>query len=263
MPAARRKPAPQDEVHEQSVDDKAPAKPPKRKTPAKRAPRKRAAKKPATPKIVLKADDRAPDERRVLHVGCGKKRQDGMPGAFANPDAWREVRLDIDEACEPDIVANLTDLSAVADGAVDAVFSSHNIEHLFAHEVPTALKEFIRVLDPETGYAVITCPDLQSLGEALASGGVNDALYTSPAGPIAPLDILYGHRASVARGSAFMAHKTGFTAQLLVDLMRACGFAGAIALRHPRTYALWAVGFRWAATKEEVARYAAAFFPRT
>ena len=43
--------------------------------------------------------------------------------------------------------------------SVDAVFSSHNIEHLYPHEVPLALKEFMRVLKPD-GFVLMTCPDL-------------------------------------------------------------------------------------------------------
>src|SRR5665213_540831 len=35
--------------------------------------------------------------------------------------------------------------------------------------------------------------------------------YTSPAGPITPLDMLFGHSDSIASGHLYMAHKTGFT----------------------------------------------------
>ena len=42
--------------------------------------------------------------------------------------------------------------------AFDAVFSSHNLEHLYPHQVKEALAEFYRVLKPE-GMIVIS--DLQ------------------------------------------------------------------------------------------------------
>ena len=45
----------------------------------------------------------------------------------------------------------MTDMPAVEDAYVDAVFSSHNIEHLYAHEVAEALSEFKRVLN-EDGF---------------------------------------------------------------------------------------------------------------
>jgi predicted SAM-dependent methyltransferase len=38
---------------------------------------------------------------------------------------------------------------------MDALYSSHNIEHVFAHEVVPTLKEFRRVLKPD-GFVVIT-----------------------------------------------------------------------------------------------------------
>ena len=62
-----------------------------------------------------------------------------------NTEAWIELCLDIDEQVSPDIVGTMTNMSAVADTSVDAIFSSHNIEHLYPHEVPLALKDFPKV----------------------------------------------------------------------------------------------------------------------
>ena len=94
-----------------------------------------------------------------LHVGCGPKHKDRTPFASQN---WREIRLDIDSAVQPDVIGTMTDMKAVRDASVDAVFSSHNIEHLYPHEVPIALAEFYRVLKPD-GFVLLTCPDLQSV----------------------------------------------------------------------------------------------------
>ena len=91
-------------------------------------------------------------------------------------------------------------MSAVDDEYCDAVFSSHNIEHLYPHDVPVALGEFLRILKPQ-GIAVITCPDLQSVCELVAQDKLTDTAYQSPAGPIAPIDILYGYRRSMAQGN--------------------------------------------------------------
>ena len=136
--------------------------------------------------------------------------------------SWEEVRLDINPKVNPDIIGSMTDMSAVQTGSVDAVYSSHNIEHLYAHEVPLALSEFRRVLKPE-GYAIIRCPDIQQVAEMVAQGKLLDTAYTSPAGPITPLDIMYGHRSSIAQGNTYMAHKTAFT---LETLKQACMDAG-------------------------------------
>lgn len=79
-----------------------------------------------------------------LHIGCGPHRKAQTTRGF-NTDAWTELRFDIDATVKPDFIGSMTDMSAVATDAVDALFSSHNIEHLYPHEVPVALKEFLRV----------------------------------------------------------------------------------------------------------------------
>lgn len=60
---------------------------------------------------------------------------------------------------QPDLVGTMTDMKAVCSASVDVVFSSHNIEHLYAHEVEVALAEFHHVLKPD-GFVLLTCPDL-------------------------------------------------------------------------------------------------------
>ena len=99
--------------------------------------------------------------RTFLHVGCGHDRKGPMTPGFDDPD-WSEIRLDIDPSVSPDLVGAMTDMSAVKTGTMEAVFSSHNIEHLYPHEVPIALGEFRRVLTAN-GHVVITCPDLLSI----------------------------------------------------------------------------------------------------
>jgi len=157
-----------------------------------------------------------------LHVGCGPKRKDRTTKGFNTPD-WTEIRLDIDPSVSPDVIGTMTDMSAVASGSVDAVYSSHNIEHLYPHEVPLALAEFLRVLKPD-GFFVVTCPDLQSVCALIAQDKLTESAYSSPAGPIAPLDILYGHRPAMARGNLYMSHRCGFTQKVLDGTLRASGF---------------------------------------
>jgi len=127
----------------------------------------------------------------VLHVGCGSATIRKMPAGFQD-GSWRELRFDIDPAYNVDFVGTMTDMDAVATDSVDALYSSHNIEHVFPHEVEIVLREFRRVIKPD-GFAVVTCPDLQSVAKHVAEGRLEDPLYVSPGGPISPLDILYGH----------------------------------------------------------------------
>ena len=197
--------------------------------------------------------------KTFLHVGCGPKHKDRTTRGF-NTNHWKELRFDIDEAVQPDLVVTMTDMSSVASGSVDAVFSSHNIEHLYPHDVPVALAEFLRVLKPD-GFAVITCPDLQSVCALIAEDKLTEPAYTSPAGPIAPLDILYGHRPAMARGNLYMAHRCGFTQKVLTGTLQAAGFAAVAAKRrgHPY-YDLWALGTASALPEPELRELAQAHF---
>ena len=175
-----------------------------------------------------------------LHVGCGHATKAKTIPFFQKGD-WTEIRLDVDASVAPDIVATMTDMAAVATESVEAVYSSHNIEHLYAHEVEVALKEFLRVLKP-AGFAVITCPDLQSACRLIAEGKLVEPAYVSPAGPIAPLDILFGHRASIQNGNRFMAHHCGFTLDVLLACINQAGFASSAGFSQPGSFALWTVG---------------------
>ena len=71
----------------------------------------------------------------------------------------------------------------------------------------------------------ITCPDLQSVCQLVAEDKLTQVAYDSPAGPIAPIDIiLYGYRPSMANGNLFMAHRCGFTRKVLEGTLQSCGF---------------------------------------
>ena len=174
-----------------------------------------------------------------LHVGCGPKFKDRTPFASQN---WREIRLDIDPGVKPDVIGTMTDMKAVEDASVDAVYSSHNIEHLYPHEVSIALAEFHRVLKPD-GFVLLTCPDLQSVCARVANDQLTDAAYQSGMGPITPLDILYGHRASMKAGNLYMAHRCGFTKKVLASTLSVAGFDVGVKAR-PANYDLWAVGLK-------------------
>ena len=195
--------------------------------------------------------------KSFLHVGCGSKRKDRTTKALSSAD-WMELRFDIDESVKPDLVGTMTDMPSVSSESVDAVFSSHNIEHLYPHEVPLALAEFVRVLKPD-GIAVITCPDLQSVCQLIAEDKLTEAAYTSPAGPIAPIDILYGLRSSMAQGNLYMAHRCGFTQKVLTATLQAAGFKAVATMSRAHPYFdLWAVASKEALTEEQMKAMAVA-----
>jgi len=150
----------------------------------------------------------------------------------------------------------MTDMSSFSSESVDAVFSSHNIEHLYPHEVPVALSEFLRVLKPD-GFAVITCPDLQAVCALVAEDKLTEPAYTSPAGPIAPLDILYGHRPPMARGNLYMAHRCGFTEKVLSGTLQSSGFKLVASMKRGAPYFdLWALATKSDLNEEELLQLA-------
>lgn len=140
---------------------------------------------------------------------------------------WREIRLDIDPSVKPDIVASIVDLAGVQDNSIDIVFSKHNLEHLFAHEVPLCLEAFLRVLKP-TGFVIIRVPNLTYICEKILELGPDQPLYTAfPAkrpAPICALDMLYGWAAAIADGNVYMSHKTAFTQKSLCVRLQTAGF---------------------------------------
>jgi ubiquinone/menaquinone biosynthesis C-methylase UbiE len=153
--------------------------------------------------------------KKLLHVGCG-------PVPPMQKEGWDEIRLDIDPAVKPDIVGSITSIP-MEDNSVDGVYSAHNLEHLYSHEVPVALKEFFRVLR-KGGSVVIAVPDIHAVAVAVASGELDQVLYTSPSGPVTPADVLWGFQPCVASGNGFYQHKTGFTKGTLEKRLTEAGF---------------------------------------
>lgn len=194
-----------------------------------------------------------------LHVGCGPKHKNQTTNGFNTID-WLETRLDIDSSVNPDVVGTITDMSAVSTGSMQGIFSSHNIEHLYPHEVPVALAEFLRVLS-DYGFAVITCPDLQSVCALVTNDKLTEPAYVSPAGPISPIDILYGYRPAMANGNLYMAHRCGFTKKVLSATLQASGFQSVAVMARPTAFDLWALASKSLITEGELRALASAHFP--
>src|SRR5438105_5055017 len=91
----------------------------------------------------------APARKRVLNAGSGPHSARKLHAAFAK-DEWEEIRLDIDPGVKPDIVGSITDMKlSTGSASFEAFWCSHVLEHLYAHEVPSALSEMHRILKPD------------------------------------------------------------------------------------------------------------------
>jgi SAM-dependent methyltransferase len=179
----------------------------------------------------------APRERVLINVGCGPREGRGPPAYFDN---WRQIRVDVDASVEPDVIADLTDLSPIPDGSADAVWAAHCVEHLYEHQVPAALKEFRRVLRAD-GFACVIVPDLQTVAQYVAADRLHETLYDSPAGPVTPHDVLFGFGAAIAGGRTSMAHRCGFTPSMLQRCFSQSTFGEVLLRRRAKEIELVAV----------------------
>jgi len=160
-------------------------------------------------------------EKVLVNAGCGPARGVSRSALFND---WRVVRVDIDPTVEPDVLADITDLSPIGDGFADAVWSSHCIEHLFHHQVPAALAEFRRVICDD-GFVAFLVPDLQAVAGMVAADKFHEIVYNSQSGPVTAHDMFYGFGPAIAAGHTSMAHRCGFTPTILVNLLNGAFFA--------------------------------------
>jgi hypothetical protein len=171
--------------------------------------------------------------------------------------------MDIDPSLQPDVIGSFTDMSAVPSESVDAVTSSHCIEHLYWHEVRPALEESLRVLKPD-GYMMTLCPDLQTAAEMIAQDRLFDVAYNVPNGFVTPFDMVYSHRAFVEAGHkaghTFMEHKSGFTLSVLLRQLSEAGYGACAGVR--RLFQLWVISTKQPCDEARLRRLAAQHFPR-
>jgi hypothetical protein len=183
----------------------------------------------------------------LLNVGCGPRGGGRLPACF---DAWRQVRVDVDAAVEPDLIADITDLAEIEDDFADALWAAHCLEHLYDHQVSVALQEFRRVVRDD-GFVCVIVPDLQTVANYIAADRLHETLYESPAGPVTPHDVFFGYGAAIAGGRESMAHRCGFTPTALIQRFKAQKFAEIVLRRRRNTLELAAVARKAEAQNDE------------
>lgn len=120
------------------------------------------------------------------------------------------VTVDIDPTNKPDIVADIRDMSGVADASCEEVVAGHVLEHIDWPDSFAAMAEFARVLQPG-GTVKIAVPDMMLLMRMLFSG--ESAFHV--------MGLIYGLG---GRTNAFEAHRYGFTPGMLSDILETLGF---------------------------------------
>jgi hypothetical protein len=97
----------------------------------------------------------------------------------------------------------------------------------------------------------------------IAEDQLTDTAYMSPAGPITPLDILYGFRPSLSKGDLYMAHRCGFTRKVLHATLKASGFESVVTYARPRSpfFDLWALATKNSMPQSNLKNLVAQHFP--
>ena len=180
------------------------------------------------------------ERRKVLHAGAGRYTQ--LPPHYRD---FVATTVDIDAATQPDLVADVRDLSFIEDESFDAVYAAHLLEHFPPWELPFVLGELTRVLKVG-GFLEVRVPFGEAVFTALSQGHpLHGPLYESSLGPITPHDILYGHGPSIRAGQDAMAHRTVFTTESLRQALADVGLSEELLMPTGGTrYELSAIGRR-------------------
>jgi len=163
--------------------------------------------------------------KKLLHVGCGPSDINCID-MIEDKENWEETRLDVDHTVNPDYLCSMVNMYHVPKEEFDMVFSSHNLEHVYSHEVIQVLWQFERVLKPG-GLAVIIVPNIEAIAKFIVDKGFLDVAYTTNDGnnlEIRPIDMLFGWVGGVAAGKEGMQHKTAFSKDSLAMALSHVGF---------------------------------------
>jgi SAM-dependent methyltransferase len=199
------------------------------------------------PLIEAAAEVEVDRRRRVLNVG-GNSKLSPIPDHYSG---WNHLLLDIAPGPDVDVLLDARKLAEYDGEKFDSVYSSHNLEHFYPHDVSKVLSGIHQALKPD-GFLDIRVPDIPSVLKAVVAQGMelDDVLYTSPAGPISAHDVIYGWGAEIERsGVDFFAHKRGFSVKSLTLSLQQAGFVHIYSAVNG--YQLQAVAFKSEPTAEQ------------
>jgi SAM-dependent methyltransferase len=170
-----------------------------------------------------------PEGKILLNLGCGNSTLKDLIFVDDLVD-YKEVRVDISPACNPDIISNIEQLPQVENESIDLVYSSHSLEHIYFHKIPQCLSEWYRVIK-KGGEVRIIVPNLKIPAQLVAEGKILEKIYDSPGGSVSAIDMFYGHRGQIQKNE-FMAHKTGFTKESAEQILHELGYDKFLVTEH-------------------------------
>lgn len=174
----------------------------------------------------------------ALNVGCGSSTKKDTHYLIKG-DEWEHVRVDIDPAVNPDVIDDSSKLTMFPTMSVDAIFSSHNLEHLHVEEAKLALAVYYDRLKVD-GICIIIVPSFETACRFIAEGKGNAVVYESPAGPIRALDMIFGY-SLYTRDNVYQRHLWGYTTESLAELFTETGFKG-VQSTTDSMHNIWAFG---------------------
>lgn len=118
------------------------------------------------------------------------------------------------------------------------------------------------MLRPE-GFLLLSCNDLKAAAKLIAAEKSTEMIDMTPAEPMAAIDLVYGHRASIAEGKSELAHHCGFTGHSLIATLRDAGFQQIAAWEAPGQFEIWALATKTLWPAENLQAAAKTLFPVT
>lgn len=139
-------------------------------------------------------------------------------GSRVAAEGWTVV--DVRSGPDVDIVADIRDLSALADGSCAEIYASHVLEHVsYVRDLGTTLRGIYRLLKPGGRFRV-SVPDM----DVLCAMMISEAL--SPTDKFNVMRIMFGGQVN-----EYDLHRVGFNFLILSAYLEAAGFTGICRVR--------------------------------
>lgn len=140
-------------------------------------------------------------QKKIVDLGSGPLKDS------YNTEEGTVLRVDIREDVQPDYRCDLRVLP-FGNKEFDIVFSSHTLEHFERKEIPAVLDEWIRILKDEGEFRLVL-PNLKWAAQHVMNDEIDNDV----------MNVLYGQQSY-----EYNFHKTGFTQQIVEQLLAERGF---------------------------------------